>query len=38
MVKNKVVLKKAGLDFWKEFEWNPLACAQNTLVKLGEEK
>ena len=39
MVKNKVVLKKAGLDFWKEFEWNPIdfhACAQNTLVKLGE--
>jgi len=24
MVKNKVVLKKAGLDFWKEFEWNPI--------------
>jgi len=42
MVRDKVVLKKAGLDFWKvgvrmiKYNGFPLACAQKTHVKLGE--
>ena len=49
MMRDEVILKKADLDFWKvgvrminiQHLWDsngfPLACAQKTHAKLGEE-